>query len=147
MSTHKSYTPPVPIEFYSVGDIYITTKSGNPYTWLQYGEWTQIQDCFLLAAGSTYSAGATGGEATHTLTVSEMPAHTHGAGDPDGTRGFWRGGATARSSVQSGSNVTSVVRSPDTSVQYFWNTAATGDGVAHNNMPPYLVVYVWKRVA
>ena len=36
------------------------------------GTWEQIKDVFLLAAGDTYSAGSTGGEATHTLTVAEF---------------------------------------------------------------------------
>lgn len=129
---------------YPVGSIYMSVNSVSPETFLG-GEWTQIQDTFLLSAGSTYTAGDTGGSATVTLTENEMPSHSHGSGDSQ--RGFWRGGATSRSNVQSGSNVTSVVRSPDTTVQYFWNTASTGGGAAHNNMPPYLVVYMWERTA
>ena len=41
------------------------------------GTWEQIKDVFLLAAGDSYIAGSTGGEATHTLTVNEMPKHSH----------------------------------------------------------------------
>lgn len=41
------------------------------------GTWEQIKDVFLLAAGDTYIAGTTGGEASHTLTVDEMPKHSH----------------------------------------------------------------------
>lgn len=129
---------------YPVGSIYMSVNSVSPETFLG-GEWTQIQDTFLLSAGSTYTAGDTGGSATVTLTENEMPSHSHWSGDAE--RGFWRGGATARSSVQSGSNVTLVVRSPNTSVQTFQYTAATGGGQAHNNMPPYLVVYMWERTA
>ena len=58
---------------YPVGSIYMSVNSTSPAT-LFGGTWTQIQDTFLLAAGSTYAAGATGGEATHTLTENEMPS-------------------------------------------------------------------------
>ena len=61
---------------YPVGSIYMSVNNTNPST-LFGGTWQQIQDRFLLAAGATYAAGATGGEATHTLTTDEMPAHSH----------------------------------------------------------------------
>lgn len=41
------------------------------------GQWEQVKDVFILAAGDTYKKGQTGGEATHVLTVDEMPAHKH----------------------------------------------------------------------
>ena len=44
---------------------------------LYWGGWTQIKDKFILAAGDTYKKGQTGGEASHTLTVGEMPIHQH----------------------------------------------------------------------
>lgn len=61
---------------YPVGAIYISTSNVSPTT-LFGGTWQQIQDTFLLAAGTTYSAGNTGGSATHTLTIAELAAHTH----------------------------------------------------------------------
>ena len=61
---------------YPIGSIYLSTNNVNPGT-LFGNTWEQIQDTFLLAAGSTYSAGSTGGEANHTLTESELPGHTH----------------------------------------------------------------------
>jgi len=95
------------------------------------GTWERIQDTFLLAAGSTYAAGSTGGEATHTLTVDEMPSHSHNISvgkDAASGNAQWRpfswGGGTGQSSTQ-----------------------PIGGGQAHNNMPPYLAVYVWKRTA
>ena len=136
MSTHKSYTPPVPIEFYSVGDIYITTKSGNPYTWLQYGEWTQIKDRFLLAAGSTYSTGATGGEASHALTIAEMPAHMHVTSSYSTTT-YGTGTTTRRYPVSAS----------DSGKAATWYTDDTGGSQSHNNMPPSLAVNVWQRTA
>lgn len=76
--------------FYPVGSIYTSTKSTSPAT-LFGGTWTQIKDRFLLCAGDSYSAGATGGSTTHThtsaahthttaghtLTIAEMPSHRH----------------------------------------------------------------------
>ena len=62
---------------YPVGAIYLSAVSTDPGVLFGFGTWEQIQDRFLLAAGSIYSAGATGGEAIHTLTVDEMPSHSH----------------------------------------------------------------------
>lgn len=80
--------------FYPVGSIYTSTKNTNPAATLG-GTWTQIKDRFLLCAGDSYSAGTTGGSATHThttgnhtLTVDETPAHTHTRGTMNIT-GTW----------------------------------------------------------
>lgn len=116
------------IDAYPVGSIYMSVNSTSPAT-LFGGTWQRIQDRFLIAAGSTYKAGGTGGEATHTLTVNEMPSHSHGlyASDMTGTRSnVYRYGEYSQETVQSKS---------------------TGGNAAHNNMPPYLAVYVWKRTA
>lgn len=64
--------------FYPVGSIYQSTKYVNPGDFMG-GTWRSITDRFLLASGNTYQAGAMGGEAAHTLTVREMPSHTHSA--------------------------------------------------------------------
>ena len=61
---------------YPVGSLYWSSKSTNPAT-LFGGTWKQIKDCFILAAGDTYSNGATGGNANTTLTVDTLPSHTH----------------------------------------------------------------------
>ena len=60
---------------YPVGSIYQSTKATNPGTFLG-GTWRSLSDRFLIGAGAK-AAGATGGEESHTLTVSEMPSHTH----------------------------------------------------------------------
>ena len=70
---------------YPVGSIYWSSKNTNPAT-LFGGTWTQIKDRFILAAGDYYSNGATGGAATVTLTVSNMPSHNHSF-TPSGTVG------------------------------------------------------------
>lgn len=71
-----SFTQALLDKIYPVGSIYTSTKNVSPATFLG-GTWTRIKDTFLLAAGDTYSAGATGGSSTHTLTIDEMPSHTH----------------------------------------------------------------------
>lgn len=63
-------------QIYPVGAIYISTSNTSPST-IFGGTWEKIEDKFLLASGSTYANGATGGEATHTLTEGEMPKHAH----------------------------------------------------------------------
>ena len=63
-------------KIYPVGSIYMSINSTNPST-LFGGEWEQIEDTFLLACGTSYSNGATGGSATVTLTENQMPSHTH----------------------------------------------------------------------
>lgn len=63
-------------DIYPIGSIYMNINNINPEI-VFGGQWEQIQDKFLLAAGSTYTGGDTGGEATHTLTVAEMPNHNH----------------------------------------------------------------------
>lgn len=116
---------------YPIGSIYISINSTNPST-LFGGTWEQIKDRFLLACGSTYKNGTTGGEATHKLTINEMPEHNHtenyvGVG--------WK---------QDGASGTYCVSS---ALEPYRVTGNTGGSQAHNNMPPYLAVYMWKRTA
>lgn len=114
---------------YPVGSIYMSVSATSPAT-LFGGTWEQLKDTFLLACGDTYENGATGGEAEHTLTVDEMPSHNHsytirGNSAPTGTGNkwsYWENSASA-------------------------TTGSTGGDQAHNNMPPYLAVYMWKRTA
>ena len=121
---------------YPVGSIYMSVNDTDPATFIG-GTWKRIQDTFLLAAGSKYGAGTTGGEAEHTLTVDEMPSHSHSLS--------WVGyssNAPAISETNNGYETGAYVQGQTGSTTY-----ATGSGTAHNNMPPYLAVYVWKRIA
>ena len=63
-------------DIYPVGSIYMSVNNVNPST-VFGGTWTQIKDKFLLACGDTYNNGATGGSATNTLAVNQLPSHTH----------------------------------------------------------------------
>lgn len=120
-----------------VGSFYISESATNPSA-LFGGTWVRIQDRFLLAAGSSYSAGTTGGEATHTLTVDEMPKHKHTADFWSGKSGDAGYGGTPATNYECWNRPTERTTG---------NVQATGGGQAHNNMPPYLAVYVWKRTA
>ena len=136
---------------YPVGSVYISVSNVSPAT-LFGGSWEQLKDRFLLGAGDTYTAGATGGEATHALTQNEMPSHTH----TGKTRRI--GKVATASGLNEASNVSKInvqgaeqgTGSPGWQwASYQWTDTpnSTGGGAAHNNMPPYLVVYMWKRTA
>lgn len=119
---------------YPVGSIYMSITDTNPEL-LFGGTWEQIKDTFLLSAGDKYTAGTTGGEEKHILTVSEMPSHSHTIGmDKDAVYNSSGGSWSVHDAGTSGSQSTT-------------KTGSSGSGTAHNNMPPYLTVYMWKRVS
>ena len=120
---------------YPIGSIYLSINSTNPKTFFG-GEWEQLKDRFLLGAGDTYAAGSTGGEAAHTLTVNEMPSHSHA--NYGGASTTSSGGSEGMDSFADGFSSFRKIEQ---------GTYATGGGAAHNNMPPYLTVYMWKRIA
>ena len=210
---------------YPVGSIYMTVEASNPST-LFGGTWEQIRDRFLLACGTTYANGESGGESVHRLLVDELPSHghqfegvrtqteeqgtphthkvpahshglnahthdfstsytgehTHGLamqvvswpGQQSGANSWsgWTGpenplvaGVTATNSAgghehngttDPASGTTSDSAEVNTSEQsashsHYYTPSGTvknsGADVAHNNMPPYLAVFVWKRIA
>lgn len=121
---------------YPVGSIYMSVNAADPSKLFSGTAWEKLEGRFLLGSSSTYANGATGGEATHTLTFSEMPTHRHSiyypnAGGPYGD---------ANISYPEGSGVNKTWQAE------MCKTEIAGDGVAHNNMPPYLVVNMWKRI-
>lgn len=125
--------------FYPIGSIYMSTDTTNPQSRFTGTYWLPIYNRFLLGAGDTYKAGTMGGEATHTLTRSEIPSHYH-----DEYLGNDGGSDSAPSGYSGWPNIAYI------SNKTWWATgsktsAAGGDG-AHNNMPPYLAVYMWRRV-
>lgn len=119
-----------PLTIYPVGSVYISVSSTSPAS-LFGGTWERIKDTFLLAAGDSYTAGSTGGETTHTLTVEEMPSHSHATNILGGIGGSTTGGYLVARNDCNG-----------------WTYVAiyAGGGAAHNNMPPYLTVYMWRRI-
>ena len=121
---------------YPIGSIYLSLNDTDPAE-LFGGIWEQIKDAFLLTAGDVYTAGETGGESEHTLTVEEMPTHTH----------------PVKSAVAGGNNIGYAKVSASGNVDdppTMWTTGVAttvGGSQPHNNMPPYLAVYAWKRTA
>lgn len=161
----KGYSGGVsPLDIYPIGSIYMSVNSTNPST-LFGGSWTRLQDTFLLAAGSSYAAGSTGGEASHTLSTAEIPAHTHGSRLADARinlHGYGGGGNFINNVVNAtgydynsngfrSANQLTKQTGSDSYSGFQIALAHTHDSVggsgAHNNMPPYLAVYMWKRTA
>lgn len=130
--------------FYPVGWVATTTTNTNPGTywggvWVAFG-----QGRVLVGAGSgtdvngvsqSFSAGATGGEYTHTLLTSEMPSHTHNitVGDIFET-------STPRTIVDASNSV-------ETGTTSALSTSSIGGSAAHNNVQPYITVYMWHRIS
>lgn len=160
---------------YPVGSIYMSVNEVSPSI-LFGGTWEKITNKFLLGAGGSYSlnstggatsvtsgasSGSTGGPSTNTtgsttLTVAQMPSHTH---DPGSGTSFVEGGSG------SGSVASLNFASGNYHRYQYYHTSATGGGQGHthtlsshthslnshthsvNTMPPYLAVNIWKRTA
>lgn len=130
-------------KIYPVGSLYMSAKATSPAS-LFGGTWEQIKDRFILAAGDTYAAGSTGGEIEHALTVDEMPAHRHEGIDIDNLYCFgWENGS--RTGVNFKKFYGGTYWGDD--VQNRLASGYAGGSTAHNNMPPYLTAYIWKRIA
>ena len=131
-------------KLYPIGSIYLSVNSTSPSTFIG-GTWERIKDRFLLAAGDSYAAGSTGGEAQHTLSSEEMPLHRHrllkenGWSEGDQTPGM------SHATPESFTAHADAVRDN----KYYWQsyTEFEGGSYPHNNMPPYLAVYMWVRTA
>lgn len=164
------------LSIYPVGSIYMSVNNVNPST-VFGGTWEQIKDKFLLACGDTYNNGATGGSATHTLAVNQLPSHSHsytratGVGNhtltlneiPSHTHkytthtgvysGFHEGTSTASINPVTGEQETNTTAAGGGQAHNHPlntdtpNTGSVGSGAAINHMPPYLAVNVWVRTA
>ena len=120
---------------YPVGCYYWSANATSPAS-LFGGTWEQVKDRFVLAAGGTYKAGETGGEAAHVLTAEEMPRHEHLLHTNVNT--------SKQSEVQ---NSYAYARWTDTYNPAEKSMTFAGGDAAHNNMPPYIVAYCWRRKA
>lgn len=135
---------------YPVNSIYMTVENMTEEQMNSKfgGTWEKIKDRFLLASGDTYTNGTTGGEATHTLTLEEIPSHHHrqvaeGINYTDPQVNYYEnqtGNETGYSYRAKGHNAEYVTNAINKT-----NTGETGGSQPHNNMPPYLVVNVFKR--
>src|SRR3990167_2633892 len=121
-----------------IGSIFIAVVSTSPATLLGGGTWSAVAAGRMLIGldsrdATMDTAEETGGAKTHTLTEAEMPAHVHGE--------------LAPTSASSGALKFGIDTNASGSQAAGLNTGSTGGGGAHNNMPPFLVVYMWVRTA
>ena len=139
---------------YPVGSIYMSVNSTNPGT-LFGGTWEQIQGRFLLGMSSSYPAGSQGGEAEHKLTSNELPQHFHSVGEQGNTVFVYPSSRTNSATSSTGnyallldSTTNGYVTEKQAGIGRLVTAEAIENrGQAHNNMPPYLSVYIWKRTA
>jgi hypothetical protein len=150
-----NHTHPGGSEAFPVGAVFLSVVSTSPTTLLGYGTWSQIAGGRMLVGQTNGDADfdvaeETGGAKTHTLTTAEMPVHTH-VQDAHGHNFLPRSATTGSvSSIVTGTLDTSSTISGSNQPHVQSTTAVNqnaGSGSAHNNMPPYLVVYMWKRTA
>jgi microcystin-dependent protein len=109
--------------------VYISYSHVSPAE-LFGGTWVRIENAFLWGVDENGQIGLTSGEKEVTLTVDQIPAHTHGSvysGNVSGTK-------THGWLASGGSNMA-------------YGTVSAGGGAAHNNMPPYIQVSIWRRTA
>lgn len=153
-------------QIYPIGAIYMSTVSTNPATLFKIGNWEALPAGRVLLAqgtstwGVNYSAGSTGGEDKHTLTVSESAPHNH-TGNATTSGSTHTHALTMRASHGKDGNggvprfgdgdVWSDYKTQNLSAAGEHSHAITinnsGGGQAHNNMQPYLSVYMWKRIS
>lgn len=122
---------------YPVGSIYMSVNAADPSKLFSGTAWEKLEGRFLLGSSSTYANGATGGEATHALTIDEMPEHRHSIAFPNAGGPY--GDANISYPESSGTEKTWLAE--------MCKTQSAGGSAAHNNMPPYLVVNMWKRIS
>jgi hypothetical protein len=126
-------------EAFPIGAVFISVVATNPATLLGYGTWAAFGAGRVIvgldAGDADFDvAEETGGEKTHTLSVAEMPAHTH-IQQRYPTSNGGSSGFTADTSMSG------------TPADLTLQTKVAGGGVAHNNVQPYIVCYFWKRTA
>ena len=139
---------------YPVGSIYITTNGQNPGEYLG-GEWESYGEGRTIVGAGTgtdsnnvqkvFEINETGGEYEHTLTVNELARHRHNfLNNGNEYVGFGyasASGGSGRLNFFSGSDEVSSSNPRNTTIQY------NGGNQAHNNIQPYVVTYIWKRIS
>ena len=155
------------IRAFPVGAVFIAVVSTDPATLLGYGTWSAFGAGRVLVgldSGDTNfdTVEETGGAKTHTLASSEMPSHTHTQNSHNHTQDAHTHSIVVTRSATTGTDTTETARSTDATSTILAATSGsttatnqattatnqnTGGGGAHNNVQPYIVVYMWKRTA
>ena len=102
-----------------------------------YGTWQEISGRFTFGRAEGYEAGSTGGETAHKLSVDELPNYSLSQG------GSYRKGACLAQTY----NGIQLSESTNDGAIPSLGINSKGKDKAHNNMPPYLTVYKWQRIA
>ena len=130
------------LDLFPIGSIHLTANNVNPSTYLG-GTWARIGGGMVPVgvneSDDDFAANMTGGEKTHTLTVSEMPSHDHPGVTLDGTKL----GLNRDNTGVNGWGTSLTTRN----VYGEFIAGKKGGGAAHNNMPPYFTCYIWRRTA
>lgn len=116
---------------YPVGSFYLTLNTIDPST-LFGGTWERVKETFLYGIGDSDTVGSTGGAKEVTLTTDQMPEHSH---------------KIALTNLYLASGGTNILAATSGATSSTKDGYSVGGGQAHNNMPPYLGVYIWKRTA
>ena len=121
---------------YPIGSIYMTVSDTNPFETIKFGVWEKIENRFLLASSNIHMNGETGGEENHTLTINEMPKHSD----------KMKYDSVGWTAIKQSSGTNGILEYNKSSYDGQYSTEEVGNGNAHNNMPPYLAVNMWKRI-
>ena len=149
---------------YPVGSIYTNaTDATNPSTLLGFGTWVafgagRVPVGFNNAEAEFNTPSGTGGSKTHTLTTTEMPTHSHSAstlGGGDHQHNYQRWSAVIQNAVAASDAARYIVQGEFTETtpggqgahNHTISVGNAGNGGAHNNLQPYIVVYMWRRSA
>ena len=119
---------------YPIGTYYWSQKSTSPEE-LFGGKWKTISGRFLFSTDSNHSVDSIGGEEKHTLTENEMPSHNHIYDKFNYDNWLWC----------NSSGDYKVPYRTDSNFIYSTTTDYKGGNEAHNNMPPYITAYCWRR--
>lgn len=125
---------------YPVGSVYISVNSTSPAS-LFGGVWERLKDRFLLGAGDVYTAGKTGGSANTVLLQ-----HSHTINSEQGNPIYLKAGSDSSGWVLNGITPEYVTNGADSSWKVYAGTQGTAANGEGRNMPPYLTVYMWKRI-
>lgn len=137
-------------QIYPVGSIYITINTTNPSV-LFGGVWEKIEGRFLIGTGSNKAnttsywgdlsagnhampLGEMGGEAKHTISIDEMPSHSH--------YGYYLSNMN-----KNGNTYVAGLSDSKDGISGASVTTNTGGNQAHNNIPPYYAVNMWQRIS
>lgn len=133
---------------YPVGSFYFSSNDTDPTQLFGFGTWQRVKDKFLLAAGELYGAGEEGGEATVKLAKTHMPSHDHRVrtNRTESYPAYFHTTHTGSGNSSNGWAYLSTSGTYNSGVGTLY-VESVGDNTPHNNMPPFVAVYVWQRTA